>query len=462
MQQRRPLQLSAHAALRVLLRKEYFFFLAIFLSGTFMYAVSRLLKGAFDTSVMHLPTCEARFEALSMPYLKDEPSFLAERSLLTDGQMNQHILRRHSVYFAMSQDVQTKGLKVGGVITQGLSQSDLFEFKQDSSERRAGLRSLRGRGLNADQPSTLRIVPVLHELDVPVRAMILPIRDASVAAQILETVQKLVLPALPEGAIWLQDNRLYHATVFHASSHLHPVPASPEDVDAEARAISGVASTSCPIEAVLERLVVTSSGVVVACWQATLAGTEPAQLREALRRALPDAPPAEAQMVKEPAILHTTIARLLQPPGSSIDHERERMGASSGGEDGSAGGASASSRKLREGRQSDVVWDFSEGGVRTVRGEERDPQVDMKGLLFRPPDGFLRAAGGELDRGVDGQRGMNATAAAGAVAAASKALCGTRLLFSELWFVEELDLLALALRGRFVEHRMPLQCPKFH
>lgn len=38
------------------------------------------------------------------------------------------------------------------------------------------------------------------------------------------------------------------------------------------------------------------------------------ELRAALRSALPNAPPHDAQMVKEPALLHTTLARLLRPP----------------------------------------------------------------------------------------------------------------------------------------------------
>lgn len=31
----------------------------------------------------------------------------------------------------------------------------------------------------------------------------------------------------------------------------------------------------------------------------------------------------------------------------------------------------------------------------------------------------------------------------------------------ELWYVEERDLLALALRGSFIQHPVPLVCPKF-
>jgi hypothetical protein len=47
----------------------------------------------------------------------------------------------------------------------------------------------------------------------------------------------------------------------------HPVPATPDAVRKEITAVRAVAGHSCPIRAVLDRVVVTSTGVVVACWQ---------------------------------------------------------------------------------------------------------------------------------------------------------------------------------------------------
>jgi hypothetical protein len=47
----------------------------------------------------------------------------------------------------------------------------------------------------------------------------------------------------------------------------HPVPVAPEVLRQEITAVRGVASRSCPITAVLDRVVVTSTGVVVSCWQ---------------------------------------------------------------------------------------------------------------------------------------------------------------------------------------------------
>jgi hypothetical protein len=37
-------------------------------------------------------------------------------------------------------------------------------------------------------------------------------------------------------------------------------------------------------------------------------------------------------------------------------------------------------------------------------------------------------------------------------------LCGLTAVFDQLWFVEEQDLLALALRGRYIKHPYSLKC----
>lgn len=54
------------------------------------------------------------------------------------------------------------------------------------------------------------------------------------------------------------------------------------------------------------------AGAIVACWQLT-SGTEPQNLREALKVALPRSPPSEKQVVKSPIILHSTLARIAGP-----------------------------------------------------------------------------------------------------------------------------------------------------
>lgn len=94
------------------------------------------------------------------------------------------------------------------------------------------------------------------------------------------------------------------------------------------------------------------AGVVVACWQVLPEGGEPALLRAALSKALPDAPPKDAQMVKEPAMLHTTLARLLQPrlpdAGSSSSSGSGSSRTSGGNSGDSSSYAARSGRELRE------------------------------------------------------------------------------------------------------------------
>ncbi len=64
-------------------------------------------------------------------------------------------------------------------------------------------------------------------------------------------------------------------------------------------------------------------------------------------------------------------------------------------------------------------------------------------------------ARGSSGPGLDRQGGKWAQLAA----AASEDLCGLRATFDELWFVEEQELLALALQGRYVRQlAASLQC----
>ncbi len=79
--------------------------------------------------------------------------------------------------------------------TQGLSLGDLF--------------SVHGRGLKA----------VLHELEVPVRAVVIPMQDAKVAGWLHEAVMRHLAPIMPDAGMWVQNHGLYHSTVFHASTH---------------------------------------------------------------------------------------------------------------------------------------------------------------------------------------------------------------------------------------------------
>ena len=68
-----------------------------------------------------------------------------------------------------------------------------------------------------------------------------------------------------------------------------PIPATLERVEDEKERIASVARQSCPLRVVLERVVATPGGTVLACWQLAN-GTDPARLRRELRAALPEAP----------------------------------------------------------------------------------------------------------------------------------------------------------------------------
>ena len=84
---------------------------------------------------------------------------------------------------------------------QGLKQADLYHFSSVSSAH-------------------VTISPVLKPLDIPVRATILPLLDQAAAAKVKAAVDSILLPVLPAGSIWRQNHKLYHSTLFHASSHV--------------------------------------------------------------------------------------------------------------------------------------------------------------------------------------------------------------------------------------------------
>ena len=104
--------------------------------------------------------------------------------------------------------------------------------------------------------------------------------------------------------------------------------ASAAEVDAEAAAIGAVGWGICPLHIVLERVVATAGGTVMACWQLT-GGTDVAELRRRLAAALPQA--SSRQVVQDMAILHTTLARIVSPPtvdaeGSDGEGNKKQMG----------------------------------------------------------------------------------------------------------------------------------------
>lgn len=146
----------------------------------------------------------------------------------------------------------------------------------------------------------------------------------------------------------------------------------------------------CPIEAILESVVITRTGTVLALWHPAPGSTEPVDLRKNLRQALPKA--SKKQIVTDTVLLHTTLARIGTTSDSllSINNARD------------AG-----------------------------KGEEHSQeQLPSKESLWA------------------------------AVGAITRELCGMQTRMDALWYVEEQDLLALALNGRVKKRIIPFQCNK--
>lgn len=139
-------------------------------------------------------------------------------------------------------------------------------------------------------------------------------------------------------------------------------------------AVKGVTKNLCPLKIVLDRVVLTSTGVLLGLWQVE-SGTDPAEIRSRLREALPRAP---QKQLYDPVLLHTSFARILRHP--RLPKEQ-----------------SASSF--------DNVKFFHE-----------------------------------------------------LVAQINEKICGFQATISELWYVEEYDVLALALNGKMKVRRLHLGC----
>ncbi|KAL3528365.1 hypothetical protein ACH5RR_007687 [Cinchona calisaya] len=195
-------------------------------------------------------------------------------------------VRRTRLYDKLSRDLNENGaafLKYGET-SQSLSLSDLFTVKD---------------GI---------VTPVLKAANPPVRANVLYM-SPQYSAPIAEAVKSILMPYFDK-AIWFQNSSLYHFSMFHASHHISGVPATEAEIEAEVNAVKAVAEGLCPLTISLDRVVLTSTGVLLGCWQVS-SGVDPVVLRNRLRTALPHAP--EKQLY-DAAILHTTFARLLGHP----------------------------------------------------------------------------------------------------------------------------------------------------
>ncbi|XP_038679049.1 uncharacterized protein LOC119980428 isoform X2 [Tripterygium wilfordii] len=260
--------------------------------------------------------------------------------------------QRSRLYDKMGKDLDEHGASFlnNGETSQSLSLSELFTLKDGS------------------------VTPVLKAANPPVRANVLYL-SPEYSVPISEAVKQIFNPYFDK-AIWFQNSTLYHFSMFHASHHIVPVPATEEEIEAEAAAVRGVAEGLCPLNIFLDRVVLTSTGVLLGCWQ-VISGTDPVKIRAKLRSALPRAP--EKQLY-DAAILHTSFARLLGPP----------------------------------------------------KAQPTEPDKIADGIqLFH-----------EL------------------VARLNNQLRGYKAVVSELWYVEEYDVLALALNGRMNIRRFRLGCSR--
>ncbi|KAK7310795.1 hypothetical protein RJT34_08530 [Clitoria ternatea] len=264
---------------------------------------------------------------------------------------NPNTERRSQLYDKMGRDLDEHGAAFlkHGETSQSLSLSDIFTLKDGY------------------------VTPVLKPANPPVRANVLYL-STEFSVPIAEAVKNIFNPYFDK-AIWFQNSSLYHFSMFHASHHIVPVPATTEEIEAEASSVEAVAATFCPLKIVLDRVVLTSTGVLLGCWQ-VISGTDPITIRAKLKNVLPHAP--EKQLY-DAAILHTSFARLLGPPKAPSPTEVLKT--------------------------SDNVQFFHE-------------LVDRLNSQFR----------------------------------------GFKAVVSELWYVEEYDVLALALNGRMNIRKFKLGC----
>lgn len=86
-------------------------------------------------------------------------------------------------------------LAAGAVATQGLQQSSLFSFEGAA------------------------VKPVLQRLDVPVRAIVAPFPDSVTAGRVAGSLRRHMLPLMAPAGVWLQNDSMYHSTLWHASHH---------------------------------------------------------------------------------------------------------------------------------------------------------------------------------------------------------------------------------------------------
>ncbi|KAG6391757.1 hypothetical protein SASPL_149516 [Salvia splendens] len=238
--------------------------------------------------------CALTFFCLFQMALR-KSSARSSRITLSTGSAIANAEQRSILYTQLAKELDEKGavfLKQGQT-SQSLSLSDLFTIKDGM------------------------LTPVLKVAEPPVRANVLHL-NTEFSVPISDAVKSILLPYFGE-AIWFQNSSMYHFSMFHASHHITPVPASEKEIEAEALAVKEVSKSICPMHIVLDKVVLTSTGVLLGCWQ-VVSGTDPVTVRAKLKSALPRAP--QKQLYNE-AMLHTSFARLLAPPKKLSEEEKK-------------------------------------------------------------------------------------------------------------------------------------------
>ncbi|XP_061950535.1 uncharacterized protein LOC133673692 isoform X2 [Populus nigra] len=264
--------------------------------------------------------------------------------------------QRSRLYDKMERDLDERGAAFlkHGETSQSLSLSDIFTLKDGS------------------------VTPVLKAANPPVRANVLYL-SPEYSVPISDNVKNTFSSYFDK--VWFQNSSVYHSSMFHASHHIEPVPATEDEIEAEVNAVKAVADSLCPLKIVLDRVVLTSTGVLLGCWQPpkkqlvpmllitmviviskplgmapflllnsaeeilcwhgschhiqnggscptykmprVISGTDPLAIRAKLKTALPHAP---KKQLYDDAILHTSFARLLghpkSPPMEPLDELR--------------------------------------------------------------------------------------------------------------------------------------------
>jgi hypothetical protein len=68
--------------------------------------------------------------------------------------------------------------------------------------------------------TTGKLKPILQPLSTPVRAVVLPLLDLSLAQSLKKALTQHLVPLFPPDTVWLQNSELLHSTVYHASTHM--------------------------------------------------------------------------------------------------------------------------------------------------------------------------------------------------------------------------------------------------